>query len=189
MCAVTEEQALRADARANHDRLLEAAARAFAADGPGASLRGIARDAEVGIATLYRRFPTRELLVEAVYRNESGRLADAAEQLRETLPPLEAVIAWMRQFLEYLSTKSGMAETLRLLFTTDQGLRLQTRAALVEACAGLLEAAADAGQLRHDLDPLDVLMALGGFAFIAEDQAEPDLRERLIRLLVDGLRV
>jgi AcrR family transcriptional regulator len=179
---------LRSDARANQDRVLEAAAKAFARDGANASLRSIAREADVGIATLYRRFPSRELLVEAVYRSESQRLCDSGALLLQKLPPLEALTTWMGEFLEYLAAKSGMAETLRALLTTDEGLRLQTRGMLIKTCGQLLDAAAATGGVRRDIDPVDVVMALGGFAFIAEEQARPDLRQRLLDLLLDGLR-
>ena len=106
----------------------------------------------MGIATLYRRYPSRELLVEAVYRNESQRLASAADELLDELEPIEALTRWCEQFLEYLATKSGMAQSLRLLLTTDEGLRLQTRTLLIDACDRLLRTAANAGQARDGIE-------------------------------------
>jgi AcrR family transcriptional regulator len=180
---------LRSDAQANQDRVLDAAARAFARGDADVSLRAIAREAGVGIATLYRRFPSRELLVEAVYRSESERLGEAADELLATSSrPVEALSAWMTQFLDYLATKRGMADALRVLLTSDEGLRLQTRASLIAACDRLLRATAEAGQVRSDLDATQVIMALGGFALIADEQQHPDLRRQLLALLFDGLR-
>jgi AcrR family transcriptional regulator len=180
---------LRSDAQANQDRVLDAAARAFARGDAEVSLRAIAREAGVGIATLYRRFPNRELLVEAVYRSESERLGEAADDLlASSSRPVEALTTWMMQFLDYLATKRGMADALRVLLTSDEGLRLQTRASLIAACDRLLRAAAAAGQVRSDLDATQVVMALGGFALIADEQQHPDLRRQLLTLLLDGLR-
>jgi AcrR family transcriptional regulator len=180
---------LRSDALANQDRVLDAAARAFARGDVDVSLRAIAREAGVGIATLYRRFPKRELLVEAVYRSESERLSEAANDLLVTSSqPVEALWAWLMQFLDYLATKRGMANALRVLLTSDEGLRLQTRASLIAACERLLRAAAAAGQVRDNLDATQVVMAVGGFALIADEQQRPDLRRQLLTLLFDGLR-
>src|SRR5258708_5683395 len=109
---------LRADARRNRDRLLEAAVRAFSADGPDATLDAIAKEAGVGIGTLYRHFPTREALVEAAYRNELDRLCDPVPELLEAVPADEALRTWMDRFVDYMTTKRGMADALRWLIAS-----------------------------------------------------------------------
>src|SRR5882757_8607423 len=104
---------LRADAQRNRDRLLAVAAHAFSHDGPDATLDSIAKNAGVGIGTLYRHFPTREALVDAAYRNELARLCDSVDDLLATMPAAAATRAWMDRFVDYMTTKRGMAEALR----------------------------------------------------------------------------
>jgi AcrR family transcriptional regulator len=179
---------LRADARINRDRLLDAAARAFARDGAEASLKAIAKDAGVGIGTLYRRFPTRERLVEATYRNETARLCAAVPDLLRVRPAAEALRVWMDRFVDYLATKRGMADALRAVLVTDGELRMQTRDLLTDALATLLTAGIAEGALRPDIDPDDVLMGLGGVTLIAGEPDQRELAGRLLDLLIDGLR-
>ncbi len=179
---------LRADAQLNRDRLLEAAARAFARDGSEASLKAIAKDAGVGIGTLYRRFPTRERLIEATYRNESARLCAAAPELLKSSSAAEALRAWMDLFLDYMATKRGMAEALHAVLVTDGDLRMQTRDRLAHAIATLMTADLADQTIRPDVDPNDVLMALGGVTLIAGEPSQRDLARRLLNLLIDGLR-
>jgi AcrR family transcriptional regulator len=183
------ERGLRADAQLNHDRLVEAAARAFAHDGVDASLKAIAEDAGVGIGTLYRRFPTREVLVEAVYRNESQQLCAAAPKLLKTHPPVDALRRWMNRFIDYMVTKHGMAESLHTVLVHGGDLRMATRELLREAVATLMTAGVEAGTVRADVDANDVLMALGGITMIASHEQQRDLASRLLDLLMDGLRV
>jgi AcrR family transcriptional regulator len=177
---------LRADAQLNEDRLLVAAAAAFALSGAQASLKDIARDAGVGIGTLYRRFPTRERLVEATYRNELTRLCAAAPELVEELPSLQALRTWMDRFVEFMATKHGMAEALRAVLV-DENERLQTRDLLTAALASLIGAGVADNSIRTDIRPTDVLMSLGGITLIAGDSDQRDLAGRLIDLLLDGL--
>src|SRR5579863_8057679 len=106
---------LRADARRNRDRLLGVAVRAFSQSGPDVTLDAIAKEAGVGIGTLYRHFPTREALVEAAYRNELDRLCDPVPQLLESMPPEQALRLWMDRFVDYMTAKHGMADALRWL--------------------------------------------------------------------------
>jgi len=179
---------LRADARLNQDRLLEAAAREFAREGPAASLKAIAKDAGVGIGTLYRRFPTRERLIEATYRNETARLCAAAPELLASSSPVAALRAWMIRFVDYMATKHGMAEALHAVLVTQGDLRMQTRDLLRQALATLLAACRRDAVTRQDADPDDVLMALGGVALIAGEPGQRELAGRLIDLLIDGLR-
>jgi AcrR family transcriptional regulator len=181
------ERTLRADAQRNRDRLLEVAARAFAA-GDDATLEAIAREAGVGIGTLYRHFPTREALVEAAYRNELARLCDAAGDLLGSRPPDEALRTWMDRFVDYMTTKRGMAEALRAVIASGGNPFAHSRDRMVEALGRLLRAGAEAGTLRPDADPADVLTALCGVSLTA---GEPDRRAqagRLLDLIMDGLR-
>ncbi|MEV0716598.1 TetR family transcriptional regulator [Asanoa sp. NPDC050611] len=177
---------MRADARANYDRLLEVAAAAFAREGTQASLKAIAKDAGVGIGTLYRRFPTRELLVEAVYRNEVERLCAAAPELLETTPPAAALAGWMERFVDFMATKRGMGEALRALLLSAED-RLETRARLRAAIATLLDAGVAAGAVRPGVDPDDLLLSLGGITLIAGEERERALASRLVDLLLRGV--
>jgi AcrR family transcriptional regulator len=170
---------VRADAQSNHDRLLAAAADAFARDGTDASLKAIAAEAGVGIGTLYRRFPTRETLVEAVYRNEVARLCAAAPDLVERLPPAEALAAWMERFVDFMAAKRGL---LRAVLLPDEE-KLQTRDLLRAAIATLL----DGGAAKPGVEPDDVLMALGGITLIAGEENRRDLASRLVDLLLHGV--
>lgn len=182
----TTGRRLRADAQRNEDRLLEAAAAAFAAQGANASVKAIARDAGVGIGTLYRRFPSKELLIDATYRHEVRELCDAAPVLAAAQPPAEALRAWMALFLEFTAAKQGMADALRAVLT-DEKERLETRVRLVEALTGLLAAGARGAVIRPQADAWDVLMALGGISLITAHEQRPDLAARLIDLLLQGL--
>ena len=178
---------LRADAQANHERLLEVAAAAFAREGTDASLKAIAAEAGVGIGTLYRRFPTREDLIEAVYRSENARLAAAAGDLLEQQSPIDALRAWMERFVDYMLTKQGMSDALPMILAARDGLRAQSREALEGAVAALVDAGRRDGALRADIVPHDVLMALGGITLIAEHERQRELASRLVSLLIDGL--
>ena len=184
-------RSLRADARFNQERLLEAAAKAFARDGARASLKAIAEDAGVGIGTLYRRFPTREALVAATYRSEVDRVCGTARELLAARKPARALRAWMSTCVEFLTTKQGMAEVLRVVLAGEDELRAATRARLVEAVGLLLEAARASDDLRRRddaLDALDVLTAIAGIALVADAKDQHAQAERLLDLLFDGLR-
>jgi AcrR family transcriptional regulator len=180
-------RSLRADAQANYDRLLEVAARAFAREGADASLKAIAAEAGVGIGTLYRRFPTREDLIDATYRNETVRLCESAPLMLQDRSPADALRQWMEQFVDYMLTKQGMADALPSILAAREGLRLHSRQALGEAVATLLAAGTAAGQLREDAAEGDVLMALGGITLISGHEHQRELASRLIVLLLDGL--
>ncbi|MGW7694321.1 TetR/AcrR family transcriptional regulator [Streptomyces asiaticus] len=177
---------LRADARRNEDRLLETAAAVFAREGAGASVKDIAREAGVGVGTLYRRFPSKELLVEAVYRQEVRRLCEAAPHLAATLPPVDALRTWMERFIDFMAAKSGMADALRVVLTDDSE-RLQTRALLAEAIDHLLSSGEGGSAARPEVDAQDVLMALGGISLMAAGEDQHDLATRLIDLLLRGV--
>lgn len=186
--ATTGGRPLRADAQRNRDRLLDAAVRAFSDDGPDATLDAIARDAGVGIGTLYRHFPTREAMIEAAYRNELARLCDAVPELLQTMKPADAMRAWMDLFVDYMTTKRGMAGALRVVIASGGDPFAQSRGLLTGAMSTLLEAGAKAKTLRTDVDAEDVLVSLSGVTLAAGDAAQRDQANRLLDLLMDGLR-
>ena len=179
---------LRADAKRNRDKLAAVASQAFAEAGVDASLEDIAKRAGVGIGTLYRHFPTREHLVEVVYRREVEGLCHAAEELAEQHPADVALELWMQRFVDYIATKRGLATSLRLLLSTNSTLFSDTSGRVSGALRALVEKAAAAGRIRADVDASDVMHALGG---IYSAPSTPDWRERsgrLVKLLMDGLR-
>jgi AcrR family transcriptional regulator len=182
----TAGRPLRADARRNRDLLLASAVRAFSEKGLDASLDAIAKDAGVGIGTLYRHFPTREALIEAAYRNELAAVCDAASDLLGSLPPVEAARAWMDRFIDYMTAKIGMAEALRAVIAS--GPYAHSRERLNAVIEQLMSAAAATGEIRSDVKPDDVLISLGGVALAAGDPARRDQARRLLDLLMDGLR-
>jgi AcrR family transcriptional regulator len=178
---------LRADAKANHERILEVAAAVFARDGSEATLKVIAAEAGVGIGTLYRRFESRNDLIEATYRHETEKLAEATPELLRRRTAVRALIVWMERFVDYMTTKHGMADALPEILGARDGLRDHSRAALVGAVQTLLEAGASDGTIRTDVSSGDVLMALGGVAMITAHESDRSLASRLIALLVEGV--
>jgi AcrR family transcriptional regulator len=178
----------RADALRNRDLLLEAAKASFGGAGANVSLDEIARRAGVGIGTLYRHFPTRDAIVEAVYRREVEQLADAANRLTAALPAAEALHAWMRLFVDYIATKRVIAPALKAMVGGASELYASSGARISEAMARMVERAKNAGEIRADADPADLLRALAGFtSFNAGSDWEASTR-RLIDILMDGLR-
>lgn len=177
---------IRADARRNRERLLEIAARTFAAaDGP-VSLEGIAREAGVGIGTLYRHFPTREALVEAVYGAELAEVSASADDLLDRHPPAVALRQWMNRYADFVATKQGMADSLRALLAAGVVKPSQTRDRIVGAVQTLLRAGAADGSVRSDIAAEDVVAALLGTLLTA---SSPQQAQRLLDLLADGLAV
>ena len=175
---------LRRDAQRNRERLLSVAVAAFTKD-PNASLDGIAKTAEVGIGTLYRHFPTREALIEAAYRNEVEKLADAAPDLLREYSPDEALVQLLDRFIDYMTIKRGMAEALRAVTAAGGNPYGHSRAKLTEAVELLLQAGRDAGVFRADVQSSDVLSMCGVFLNLGDDKAQA---RRLARILVDGVR-
>ena len=186
--AESADRPMRADAQRNRARLLEAAVRAFSQDGPEVTLDAIAKDAGVGIGTLYRHFPTREALVEAAYRSELARLCGAVPELLRDRPPDEATRRWMDLFVDYMTTKRGMADALRAVIAAGRNPYEQSRGQLISAITTLLTAAGGAGMLRRDIEPADVLASLGGVSLTAGEPAQREQAGRLLDLLMDGLR-
>jgi AcrR family transcriptional regulator len=178
----------RADAARNRDALLWAATRAFAAADEEPSMRAIAREAGVGIATLYRHFPTRESLVDAVYRDQVQRLTQGARELLAQLPPAEAMRRWMDLFADWVATKHGMLDTLLAMMESGEIVEAQTRAELLAAITSILEAGRAAGDLRPDVTAEDVAAGLLGLLAVGSQPGQRGLAERLLNLLMDGLR-
>ena len=178
---------MRADARRNRERLLEVALRAFSS-GQEVTLDAVAREAGVGIGTLYRHFPTREALVEAVYRGELARLRDTADELLAARAPDAALRAWMDGFADYVTAKVGMAETLRAIASTGAISPAESKQTLTATIEGLLGAGAAAGTLRDDVAAGDVLASLTGIFLVAGTPGQREQAGRLLDLLMDGLR-
>ena len=181
---MTSERPLRADARRNRDKILAVAVRALTQESD-VTLDAIAKQAGVGIGTLYRHFPTREALVDAAYRNELAKLCDSAEELAEREPADRALRTWMDRFVEYMTTKQGMGDALRALIASGGNPYSESRQRMTAAVGTLLSAGAKDGTLRDDLEPGDVLVGLAGLATVS---AEPSQSARLLDLLMDGLR-
>jgi len=175
---------VRKDAQRNRDRLLTVAVAAFTKDA-NASLESIAKDAGVGIGTLYRHFPTREALIEAAYRNEVDKLGDSAAELLEDHAPDDALGLLMERFIDYMSVKRGMAEALRAVVAAGGDPRNYSRARLTEAVSLILQAGKDANVLRTDVEATDVLSMSGAFLSLGDN---PQQARRLAAILVDGLR-
>ncbi|WP_405737482.1 TetR/AcrR family transcriptional regulator [Streptomyces sp. NBC_01537] len=184
----TKPSALRADARRNRERILEAAVRAFSEKGPDVAIDTIAKASGVGSATLYRHFPTREALVEAAYRNELARVCDSAAKLLADHAPDQAIRLWMDDFIDYLAAKQGMADVLRAAVASGADPFAETLDKLGTALGTLLHAGAHAGLLRPDIDPFDVGFSLAGVALITSAPGQRERAGRLLDLLLDGLR-
>jgi AcrR family transcriptional regulator len=178
----------RADAERNRVRLLETAKAAFAEKGGGASLDEIARSAGVGAGTLYRHFPTRDALIEAVYRNETEQLAAAATRLAETHVPLAALREWLRLFVDYMATKRGMSEALNSIVGVTSELFSNSAEQIKRAIAKLIGRAVASGDIRLDIDPLDLLRALAGVTNVSPGPDGKQAAKRMVDILIAGLR-
>jgi AcrR family transcriptional regulator len=183
--AALESRPKRADARRNYDKVLAAAREAFAEGGAATSLEEIARRAGVGIGTLYRHFPNRQTLIEAVYVDELESLCNSSAAL-DGLDPWDALVAWLHRFVGYMGTKQALAHELLEYVGRDAPLFVSCRAAMTAAGEPLLERAQQAGAVRRDTDFGDVLQLVGGIAKIAG--AEPEQIHRILDIALDGLR-
>ena len=183
-----EARGLRADASRNRSQLLEVATRVFASAGTEPSMRTIAREAGVGIATLYRHFPTRESLVDAVYRDQVARLTDGARDLLTRLPPPAALRRWMDLFGDWIATKNGMLDTLLAMIESGEIAHARTRTELLAAIDEILEAGRATGELRADVIAEDIAAALIGIFTVAHPSDHDARAGRLLNLLMDGLR-
>jgi AcrR family transcriptional regulator len=178
----------RADAVRNRELVLEAAKAVFSAGGAEASLEAVARQAGVGIGTLYRHFPTREALFEAVYRREIAHLADLAEQLKRE-PPVDALRHWMRSNVRFVATKKGMSAALALAAYKNSELFSCSFDLMTRAVGGLLDRAIAAGEIRDDIGPEELLRALIGMCYLHDKPGWQASVLRLIDVFIDGLRI
>lgn len=195
MASATPENAdktapkLRADARRNRDKLIEVAATAFAENGVETSLEDIARKAGVGIGTLYRHFPTREHLVEVVYQRELQILADAAEELALSEAADVALEQWMRRFVNYMATKRGMASSLKIIASSNSTMFAEGFGRIRSSFDKLLTAAQDQNLIRKDIGQADLMHAMSSIYSIPDTPEWRESANRLIGLLMDGMRV
>ena len=177
----------RSDAQRNRERILEVAKEAFTRSGANTSLDDIARDADVGPGTLYRHFPTREELLEAVYRTEMEKLASAEQKFAEELPPIEALRAWLLLFVDYIAAKQLIAPALNALLGDPKKVFEDSHARVWEAIRALVKRAIKS-DMRTDLDPIDLLRALIGVANVATSPDWQQSARRLVDVLIAGSR-
>src|SRR3954454_12075432 len=164
---MSPSSALRADAARNRESLLAVASRAFATAETEPSMRAIARQAGVGVGTLYRHFPTRESLVDAVYRDQVERLTTGARELLGRLPPAAAMRRWMDLFGDWIATKNGMLDTLLAMIESGDIAHAQTRTELLAAIDEILNAGRVTGELRADVTAEDIAASLIGIFTVA----------------------
>src|SRR6266700_7613612 len=183
------DRGMRADARRNYQRLLSAAAAEFAEHGADdVSHEEIARRAGVGIGTLYRHFPTRQALLEAVYRDQVESLRARAEELREAESPGDAFAEWLRAMVRFSSTKRSMTSALLATLGTDSELLSACATVIRGSAESLLVRAKQAGVVRPDADAGDVIRLVHAVNIATEKSADPGQADRMLALIVDGLR-
>jgi AcrR family transcriptional regulator len=178
----------RADSARNRQLLIDAAKAGFAELGLNVSLEEIARRAGVGIGTLYRNFPSREAIVEAVYRREVELLAEAAPHLLETSPAAEALHKWMHLFVDYIATKRLIAPSLGAATVRTSPLYATSAELIKGSLSTLVKRAVASGEVRKDIDPADLLRAMVGVSYGNPDAGWQASARRLIDILMDGLR-
>jgi AcrR family transcriptional regulator len=183
-----ERRKPRADSARNRQSLIDAAKSSFAEVGLDVSLEEIARRAAVGIGTLYRHFPSREAVVEAVYRRAVEQLAEAVPQLLESSPAGEALHKWMHLFVDYIATKRMIAPSLGAVATRTPALYASSLELITGAISTLVKRAVASGEVRKDIDPSDLLRAMVGVSYGNPDPGWEASARRLIDLLMDGLR-
>jgi AcrR family transcriptional regulator len=178
----------RTDAQRNRERILDVAKEAFTRFGADASLDEIAKQAEVGAGTLYRHFPTRDALIEAVYRGEVEKLAAAEERFAQTMPPVEALRAWMLLFVDHIAAKQIIAPALNSMVGGPSKLFEGSRSLIQRAIDGLVKRAIQSGEIRRDLEPFDLLRALIGVSHVASGPGWQQSARRLVDILITGSR-
>jgi AcrR family transcriptional regulator len=179
----------RADAQRNREHILEVAKVAFTRSGANASLDDIAKEARVGPGTLYRHFPTREELLQAVYRSEIEKLAAAGRKFTQSMSPMEALRAWLLLFVDAIETKQIIAPALNTLIGDHKKVFASSYAKIQEAIDALVKRAIKSGDIRKDLNPMDLLRPLVGVANVS---TSPDWRQsarRLVDILITGSQV
>ncbi len=182
------ERKTRSDAQRNRERILKVAKQAFTKSGAHASLDDIAKRSGVGPGTLYRHFSTREELLEAVYRTEVEKLAEAERKFADTLPPIEALRAWMLLFVDYIAAKQIIAPALNALLGDPKKVFEASHAQIWRAIRALVKRAIQSGDIRKDLDPIDLLRALIGVANVATSPDWQASARRLVDILITGSR-
>lgn len=178
----------RADAQRNRERILEVAKGAFARSGADTRLDEIAKEAHVGPGTLYRHFPAREDLLKAVYRKEMEKLAAAARKFSETLPPIEALRAWMLLFVDAIAMKQLIAPALHAIVGDPKKVFESSHAQIQEAIRGLVRRGVKSGDIRKDIDAGDLFRALVGAAHVASIPDWEQSARRLVDILITGSR-
>jgi len=178
----------RADAQRNRERLLGVAKEAFREYGANASLDDVAKQAGVGAGTLYRHFPSRDALIEAVYRNEVEKLAAAQRKLSEKLPPVEALRAWMLLFVDHIAAKQIIVPALNTLAGGASKIYEGSRQQIQKAVTALVKRAIASGDIREDVEPFDLLRALIGVSSVASGPNWRQSARRLVEILVAGSR-
>ena len=178
----------RTDAQRNRERILEVAKEAFTRSGANASLDDIAKEAGIGAGTLYRHFPTRDALIEAVYRTEVEKLAAAERKFAESMPPVEALRAWMLLFVDYVAAKHLIAPALNTVVGGASKLYEGSRPQIQGAIDALVKRAIKSGDIRKDLNPFDLLRALIGVSNVASGSDWQQSARRLVDILITGSR-
>ncbi len=179
----------RADAARNRERVLKAARAVFSAGGADASLEAVAQRAGVGIGTLYRHFPTREALFEAVYRHEVQHLSDLAEELKDEPWPIEALRRWLRAVVEFVATKRGMIQALALAVSGPPELHARSLEQMAQAVGDLLNRAVAAGEINPGIAPESLVRALIGMCYMHSQPGWQSSVLNWVDVLVNGLRV
>jgi AcrR family transcriptional regulator len=178
----------RTDAQRNRERILEVAKEAFTRTGAHASLDDIAKEAGVGAGTLYRHFPTRDALIEAVYRTEVEKLAAAEKKFSADLPPIDALRAWMLLFVDYIATKQIIGPALNSVVGGPSKLYEASRSQIRGAIDSLVKRAIKTGDIRRDLEPFDLVRALIGVSNVASGPDWQQSARRLVDILITGSR-
>ena len=184
----SSERKLRADAQRNRERILEVAKQAFTRSGANASLDDIAKEAGVGPGTLYRHFPTRDELLEGVYRTEVEKLGAAEREFAAAMPPMEALRSWMLLFVDYIATKKIIAPALSAAMEGPAKVVEASYAPIQEAMRSLVKRAIKSGELRKNIDPSDLIRALVGVAYLESSPDWQPSARRLVDILIAGSR-
>ncbi len=179
----------RADSLRNHELLLDAARVIFSTGGPEASLEAVARRAAVGVGTLYRHFPTREALFQAVYKREVDELVDLAERLLAEAGPVAALRLWLRRNVQMVATKRGMLAALAPAKDSAAALYADSSKRLLAAVGSLIDRAVAAGEIRGDIAPQDLMRTMYGLCYAGDQPGWAETVIRLLDVFVDGMRV
>lgn len=184
----TVQRRPRADGQRNRRGILDAALKLFVERGPDVPFIEIAKNAGVGVGTVYRHFPTREDLIEAAYRSELDAVCTLAAELLEQLSPQDALRVWMDRFVDYWATKIGLSDAIRAVVAAGRDPFAQSRERVDQAVATLLSATSAAGVTRPEVEPDDVVLSLSGIALVADAVQDRGQVNRVLDLLYEGMR-